>query len=418
MSSKPYTFDRVVRLVISAITLIAIMLLVRRLSAVLLPFVVGWLLAYLLNPLVNFIQHKMRITFRVPSIILALVFIIAATVGVVELLVPAVRAEAANMGALSANFVNTLGANRLLTSETYDWIVSFVSSIDWEQWISDSQNQEVVKDILPHFWNVISSTMQIIIGIFALAIIILYMIFILIDFENLSDGFISYLPEKYRRFVSRLLKDVSSCTNHYFRGQALVAFIVGALFAVGFKIMGLPMGITIGLVIGVLNLVPYMQTLGLVPVLLLVMLQATSPETNHWLCQLGVTDPWQSFWILLAMAFAVFLIVQSTQDLVLVPKIMGKAMGLNPAVILLSLSVWGALLGVIGMIIALPVTTLLISYYKRYVLHDFSADLFGRKEEPEVVAVAAAETPTVENQPEAAVEPQPNDTSKAPQDVE
>lgn len=418
MSSKPYTFDRVVRLVISTITLVALLLLVRRLSAVLLPFVVGWFLAYMVNPIVDFIQHKMRVTFRVPSIILALVFIVAVIVGCVELLVPAVQAEAANMGMLSSKFVNTLGANALLSSEVFEWIVGFVSSIDWEQWISETENQEVVKEMLPHFWNVISGTMQIVIGIFATAIIVLYMIFILIDFENISSGFVSYLPEKYRRFVTRLMKDVSSCTNHYFRGQALVALCVGILFAIGFKVIGLPMGITIGLIIGVLNLVPYMQTLGLVPVLLLVMLQSTSPETNHWLSQLGVTDPWQSFWILLAMAFAVFLIVQSTQDLVLVPKIMGKAMGLNPAVILLSLSVWGALLGVIGMIIALPVTTLLISYYKRYVLHDFSADLFGRKEEPEVVAVAAAETPTVENQPEAAVEPQPNDTSKAPQDGE
>ena len=68
--------------------------------------------------------------------------------------------------------------------------------------------------------------------------------------------------------------------------------------------------------------------------------------------------------------FIVFLVVQGTQDLFLVPKIMGKAMGLNPAVILLSLSIWGSLLGIVGMIIALPITTLLISYYKRFVLNN------------------------------------------------
>ena len=62
--------------------------------------------------------------------------------------------------------------------------------------------------------------------------------------------------------------------------------------------------------------------------------------------------------------------VQGIQDLFLVPKIMGKAMGLNPAVILLSLSIWGSLLGIVGMIIALPVTTLLISYYKRFVINE------------------------------------------------
>ena len=64
---------------------------------------------------------------------------------------------------------------------------------------------------------------------------------------------------------------------------------------------------------------------------------------------------------------AVYIIVQCIQDLVLTPKIMGKAMGLNPAIILLSLSVWGTLLGFIGLIIALPLTTLLLSYYDNYI---------------------------------------------------
>ena len=64
---------------------------------------------------------------------------------------------------------------------------------------------------------------------------------------------------------------------------------------------------------------------------------------------------------------AVYIIVQCIQDLFLTPKIMGKAMGLNPAIILLSLSVWGTLLGFIGLIIALPLTTLLLAYYDQYI---------------------------------------------------
>jgi predicted PurR-regulated permease PerM len=64
---------------------------------------------------------------------------------------------------------------------------------------------------------------------------------------------------------------------------------------------------------------------------------------------------------------AVYIIVQAIQDLFLTPKIMGKYMGLNPAIILLSLSIWGSLLGLVGLIIALPLTTLLIAYYNRYI---------------------------------------------------
>ena len=69
---------------------------------------------------------------------------------------------------------------------------------------------------------------------------------------------------------------------------------------------------------------------------------------------------------------AVYIIVQCIQDLFLTPKIMGKAMGLNPAIILLSLSVWGALLGFMGLIIALPLTTLLLSYYNIYIVNRYA----------------------------------------------
>lgn len=67
---------------------------------------------------------------------------------------------------------------------------------------------------------------------------------------------------------------------------------------------------------------------------------------------------------------AIFILIQAFEDIVLIPKIMGKAMGMNPAVILLSLSIWGSLMGVAGMIIALPITTIIVSYYKRFILGD------------------------------------------------
>lgn len=78
-------------------------------------------------------------------------------------------------------------------------------------------------------------------------------------------------------------------------------------------------------------------------------------------------DTGESFWWTLGLALVVFAVVQAIQDMILVPKIMGKITGLNPAIILLSLSIWGSLMGMLGMIIALPGTTLLLSYYQRYI---------------------------------------------------
>jgi predicted PurR-regulated permease PerM len=149
-----------------------------------------------------------------------------------------------------------------------------------------------------------------------------------------------------------------------------VALIVGILFTIGFSIVGLPMAIIIGIVIGILNLVPYLQTLAYVPVLFLVFLK--SIETGN------------SFGAELWPVVIVFLIVQPLQDLVLVPKIMGRVTGLKPAIILLSLSVWGALLGIIGVIIALPLTTLIISYYRRFVLNEIKDETPVEKVETDI----------------------------------
>ena len=88
------------------------------------------------------------------------------------------------------------------------------------------------------------------------------------------------------------------------------------------------------------------------------------------LSALKAVDTGENFWIIFGSAVIVFVVVQVITDMVLTPKIMGKAMGLNPAILLLSPSVWGALLGFIGLIVALPLTTLLIAYYKRYVVKE------------------------------------------------
>ena len=78
----------------------------------------------------------------------------------------------------------------------------------------------------------------------------------------------------------------------------------------------------------------------------------------------------QNFWMVLGMALVVFAVVQAIQDTILTPRIMGRVTGLNPALILLSLSVWGALLGLLGMVIALPMTSLLQTYYQRYIIRE------------------------------------------------
>ena len=355
---RPYTFDRVVRLVIGVLVAVALFLLINKLSAALLPFLIGWLIAYLLYPLVKFFQYRLKFKNRVLSIFAALFSVIFVLVGAGWLFLPSVIQEFSRMGVLLVDYVQQVDSSSLISESVRRWINNTVYNIDFQNLFTWQNVESVIEKIMPQFFGLLSSTWSFIVGIFVVFMVMLYVIFILIDYEKIAEGFMLVIPKKYRHFVTELRDDVEAGMNRYFRGQALVAAIVGVLFAIGFSIIGLPLAITMGLFIGLLNLVPYLQTVGFIPVIFLALLQ--SMETG------------QSFWWFMLAVFIVFVVVQSTQDLLLVPKIMGKAMGLNPAIILLSLSVWGALFGIIGMIIALPATTLLISYYTRFVINDES----------------------------------------------
>jgi predicted PurR-regulated permease PerM len=182
------------------------------------------------------------------------------------------------------------------------------------------------------------------------------MFFILQDYEYLTDNWIRIFPEKNRPFWRELSSDVARELNNYIRGQGTVALIMGIMFCIGFTIMDFPMAIGLGVMIGLMDLIPYLHTFALIPTAFLAMLKST--ETG------------QNFWMVFGLAVGLFAIVQIITDMIVTPKVMGKAMGLNPAILLLSLSVWGALLGFIGLIIALPLTTLIIAYWQRYVTRE------------------------------------------------
>jgi predicted PurR-regulated permease PerM len=238
-----------------------------------------------------------------------------------------------------------------------------------ENFMRSDKFSDGLKAALPEVFSVVGQTANIIISIIASLITLLYMFFILMDYEYLTENWIKIFPKKSRPFWSILAKDAERELSNYIRGQGLVAFIMGVLFCIGFTIIDFPMAIGLGILIGILDLVPYLHTFALIPTALLALLKAA--------------DTGQNFWIIFAMAVAVFAIVQVIIDLIVTPYVMGKAMRLNPAILLLSLSIWGALLGFIGLIIALPATTLLIAYYQRYITRENEEIITESKKSPE-----------------------------------
>ena len=344
-----------VRTGITLAVLVALYLLVRRLSGVLLPFLISFVVAYMLAPIVNFFQHKCRLKSRVLSVIVTILLVMGVLTAAVAAVTPAISRQATSLSQSVKSYVSQLDGSEYFSPEVNERIEEIIQSIDIKALIESEQVQQGVKKVLPILGDWISSGVNALMGLAVAFICILYIIFLLIDYEKITTNWHKYLPDRFRDSIVMLMSDLDRNMNAYFRGQALVAGIVGILFAIGFQIIGLPMGIGIGLSIGVLNLVPYMQALGIPPCILLGLIQAA--ETGR------------PVWVVMICIAAVFIIVQTIQDMVLVPKIMGDVTGMGPAWILLSLSIWGSLLGFVGMIIALPVTTLLVSYYKRFVLH-------------------------------------------------
>lgn len=363
MFKSPITFDSFIRGVLITLLFIGIGLLVNRLSGVLLPFFIAWLLAYLMYPLVRFLQDKCRLRNRTLSILVAAIIILGIITGLLLLIIPPIVSEFSKVSSLFDKYSEHLLGGTGIIPYIQDFLNQF--GVKYQKNIIDLMQErsfmEAVQIILGRLWDVVYQTVDFAIGFVGSLIVLLYLFFILQDYELISEGWIKLIPKNSRNFASQLADDVKSGMNSYFRGQGLVAICVGILFSLGFVIVDFPMAIGLGMFMGLLNIVPYLQTLGFVPMILLALLKAA--------------DTGENFWFILLPAVAVVAIVQVLQDTVLVPKIMGSAMGLNPAVILLSLSVWGSLLGFIGLIIALPLTTLLISYYRRFILEELTPEV-------------------------------------------
>ncbi len=352
--TRPYTFDRVVRIVFAALIILAGIYLLNKLRDVLLPFMVAMLMAYMLEPIVKWNKRWMHLRHRLLPVIFTLLEMVAAVTLFCMIFVPYLVEECTQMVEAIRKYATTQIQIPYISQQIHDFVRENINFDEVSRWMSREEWMNLGKQTLNKSWTVLSSSVGFLVSAAGWLIVLLYLVFIMIDYEKLTLSFRQLVPYRHRHRVFRIFDDVKTAMNRYFRGQFCVAFTVGILFSIGFLIIGLPMGVVLGLFIGMLNMVPYLQLISL-PIAAL-------------LCLMAYVSGGVDFWVIFWETMAVYVVVQLIQDLFLTPKIMGKVMGLNPAIILLSLSVWGCLLGFLGLIIALPLTSLLISYYDLYVV--------------------------------------------------
>lgn len=324
-----------------------------RLYGILLPFFVSFLLAYVLDPVVGFVQNRCRVRNRALAVLVTLLVVAGVLVGAVAALRKPVTEQVNTAWTGFQRYIANFDINDYVSTETQEKLLNWQEEWQWESLLSNPELTSSIKELVPKIGKWVTGGLSWLSELMVVFIGIMYLIFLMIDFPQIRANWSKFVPRKYRAQAEMVMGDIDRNMNAYFRGQAMVASCVGVLFAIGFTITGMPMGIAMGLIIGLLNMVPYMQALGIPPCIVLCLLQSAQTGQPVW-------------WTLTMMAI-VFVVVQSIQDMILTPKIMGNVTGMGSAAILLSLSLWGALMGIIGMIIALPVTTLIISYYERYV---------------------------------------------------
>lgn len=342
-----FTFDKTVKLIIAVAIVAFSVWLIGVLKNVLLPFCLACLLAYILEPIVIYNQQIYNFKRRSPAVLLTLGDGIVICALITYFFMPIVLHEIYQMGKM------------LKMYSTYNFSLPF-----FPEHISTYIERNInLRSIFEKFeegklasWldrgaTVISVSIQYLIHTLEWLLTFIYVIFILIDYERFSKGWSLLIPSKYRQSVNQIFFDIKFYMNKYFRSQLIIAVFAALFYCIGFTIVGLPMAIVMGITVGVLYMIPYFQYITIIPVIVIC-----------FITSLGGDFP---FWAKLGECGLVYLVSQCICDYILTPKIMGKSMGLNPAIILLSLSIWGTLLGIIGMIIALPLTTLILVYYKK-----------------------------------------------------
>ena len=370
-------FDRFVRGLLFLAVITVLVLGLRWLSPVLIPFFAAWAIAWILAPVVNFFQSTCRLRSRVLSVLITLALLIGLGCAVAWLIIPPLIDGVTQ---IKDALLSYLASGHIRNVHLPEWLDHLM-----QQWLDQEKIQSMlrsdnlmktIRETLPHVWNMLVSTANLVMSLVGAAFGALYLFFLLLDYDYYTTAWINWLPRTQRNFFRRLSEDLGNNMRGYFRGQALVALSNCVMFTLGFWVIGLPMPLGMGLFVGLISFIPYVQVVGFAPAAVLALME--------------MSDTGRSFWGLMALVLLVYIVVQVLQDTVFTPRIMGKIMGLSSAMVLLSLSIWSYMAGIIGLIIALPLTTIIFAYYKRYILKE-PDDMLNEAHEQSAASLAAEE---------------------------
>ena len=346
-----------------------------RLSPVLLPLAVAGILAFLLNPLVDFFEHKMsakvsRLFYNIrnPKRVKAIILVFIIAVGIVSTVTLVVLRTV-------VPDVIQLGKDvqiEQLEEGSRKWVIKHresswgkfmqlnkvdVDRIDFQKIIqANSTRLEKLTS------NGLADAISLIGMIAGMALVPVYVFYFLLEAQTIQLKWSDYLPLKESKFKEEavfVLESFNDCLVVFFRGQVLVAICVGLCLAIGFSIIGLPYGILLGLLAGIIGIIPYFGVIvSTVPVLLLSLTHGD--QMGLFGNELGAYAP--------VAALGVCVLVLFLEKTVIQPKIIGDRVGMHPVAVIISVLMGTTLVGgVIGGLLAIPVAMALRAVLFRYV---------------------------------------------------
>jgi predicted PurR-regulated permease PerM len=334
--------------------LIVFIFLIWLLHAILLPFVAGTVIAYLLNPLTDRLERAGMN--RIIATLLTVSFFIFLLVLVGFLLFPILGNELFNFLQHLPTYVMRL--QELITEENKVWLHSIVGDKlpDMQKSIGDLMGEasKWIGTFVTSLW----SGGRALVSIFSLLVVTPVVAFyVLYDWHAVTAKVDLWLPRRYRGTIRRLAVEIDHAIAGFLRGQSLLCVILGLYYAIALLLVGLNFGLLIGVSSGLLTFIPYVGSLsGFVIGMIVALVQ------------------WPN-WTPIIITFVIFLVGQFLEGYVLSPKLVGESVGLHPVWLIFSLFAFGYLMGFVGLLIAIPLAAA-VGVLLRFALSQYFASPF------------------------------------------
>lgn len=345
--------------------------------AVLIPLLTSFTLVYILEPLVELLER--RGWARTPAVLATLALATVVLTLALIFVIPAIWSQLVRSyeqlpNALEAGHrvIDPLIAKIKTTSPpVYEALQSWLQKIR-----SPEQQAQIGATVGSWLQGGLLKLVTATSSLFDLLLIPFFVFYLLSDYLKIKARVERLIPPRYRTTGGGLLSQINRVLSAYVRNQLLIAFVMGLLYSFGFAVLRVPLALTIGMISGFLNFVPYLGTLtGLVLAVSFTALDGAGPGRL-----IGV--------------LAVFAIVQSVEGYYLTPKLLGESLNLHPLVVLLGLVIGGNLFGLLGIILAVPViaaATVILRFLEEEIYH--RADFYQRSSPESVTAALLAATP-------------------------